>query len=82
MKKEVIQSLEREKNISVLAIERINDLLNGYEKKYSLATNDFLIKFNDGSLGDDEDFFKWYSLIQALKDWQSTKKALEETIAN
>ena len=48
MKKEVLQSIEREKKISLLAISRINNLIESYEKKYGWSTNQFIRKFNDG----------------------------------
>jgi hypothetical protein len=82
MKKEVIQSLERERKISQLAISHLRDQLRNYEKKFNLTTVEFLDKFNSGSIGDDEIYFKWYSLAQALIDWQNTKEALEEEIVS
>ncbi|MDZ7264629.1 MAG: hypothetical protein ONB16_08595 [candidate division KSB1 bacterium] len=82
MRKEIIHSLEREKKISQLAIAHLKDQLKSYERKFRWSTAEFLEKFDNGSIGDDEAFFKWYALAQALKDWQSTKEALEEAIVS
>lgn len=82
MKKEIIHSLEREKKISQLAINHLKDQIRSYESKFRWSTSEFLNKFDNGLIGDDEAFFKWYALAQALKDWQTTKEALEEAIVS
>jgi hypothetical protein len=82
MRKEVIQSLERERKISQLAISHLKDQIIIYEKKYTWSTAEFLTKFDSGMIGDDEAFFKWYALAQALRDWKTTKEALEEAIVS
>lgn len=82
MRKEIIHSLEREKKISQLAIDHLKDQLKNFEREFRWSTFEFLEKFNNGSIGDDEAFFKWYALAQALNDWQTTKEALEEAIVS
>ena len=82
MRKEVIQSLERERKISQLAITHLKAQLRIFEEKFDWSTSEFIDKFDNGSIGDDEVFFKWYSLAQALKDWQNTEEALEEEIVS
>ena len=82
MKKEIIHSLEREKKISQLAINHLKDQIKSYERKFRWSTSEFLNKFDNGLIGDDEVFFKWYAMAQALKDWQTTKEALEEAIVS
>jgi uncharacterized protein YhaN len=82
MRKEIIQSLEREKKISQLAINHLKDQLKSYERKFHWSTSEFLNKFDNGSIGDEEAFFKWHAMAQALKDWQTTKEALEEVIVS
>jgi len=82
MKKELIQSIEREKKITLVAMNHIEDRLQVYEKKYGWQTRDFIAKFETGIAGDDDDFFKWYALAEALNDWSKTRKALEEVLAN
>lgn len=82
MRKEIIHSLKREKKISQLAIDHLKDQLQSYEKKFRWSTIEFVDKFDNGSIGDDEAFFKWYAMAQALKDWQTTKEALEEAIVS
>ena len=82
MKREVIRSLTREKAISSVAIEHLEALIGAYEEKYGWTTEEFIQKFEGGVVGDEEDFFKWYALAQALRDWQATKSALEEILAD
>ena len=42
----------------------------------------FLRKFNSGEAGDDLEFFRWYALAQAIKDWQATYDGLRELLGD
>ncbi len=57
MRKEIIHSLEREKKKSQLAINHLKDQIRSYERKFRWSTSEFLNKFNNGLIGDDEVFF-------------------------
>jgi len=37
------------------------------ERKYSMTSSDFLKKFEGGIIGDDQDYFVWWSLIHGLE---------------
>ena len=32
-----------------------------FEEKYSISSEEFMTKFENGELGDDQDFFDWYA---------------------
>lgn len=82
IKPEVLRSLEREKKICSLAIQHLEMMSKEFEKRYYWTTEEFLQKFDAGSAGDDEDFFKWYAVAQGLSEWKSTKHALEEVLVD
>jgi len=46
------------------------------ERKYGMASHDFLDKFESGSLGDDQDYFLWWSLIRGLEAVRERKEKI------
>lgn len=51
-----------------------------FQKKYKLSTKEFLEKFNDGSLGDDEDFFVWEGSLNVKNKLLEEQRLLSELI--
>jgi len=78
----VKRSLEREKIVATRAIEHLEAQCRELEAKYGWTTEDFLRKFEDGTAGDEEDFFKWYAMAQGVEDWKGTLTALEEALVD
>lgn len=81
LKPEVIRVLEREKAVCNTAIARLRERHRPLEQQYGWTTDEFLEKFNAGEIGDDQEFFLWYALAEAVKDWQKTRASLEELLA-
>lgn len=46
-----------------LVLSEIEDM----ERKYRMTSSDFLNKFEGGIIGDDQDYFIWWSLIHGLE---------------
>lgn len=46
-----------------LALSELEDM----ERKYGMTSLEFLNKFESGTLGDEEDYFVWWSLIRGLE---------------
>jgi len=80
LKREVIQSLERESRLSGTAIAQLDERCRTFEEKYGWSTEEFLRKFNAGEIGDDQDYFLWYALARARQDWQTTRASLDELL--
>lgn len=59
---------------SKLTIDELQDQLKIFERKYGWSTSEFLSEFENGKVGDDDNFFKWYVFAMAMKDWQTSKK--------
>ncbi|RME65534.1 MAG: hypothetical protein D6790_01675 [Caldilineae bacterium] len=80
LKPEVIQVLVRERAVSEAAIARLRERTKPLEQKYGWSTETFLEKFNAGAAGDESDFFTWYALAEAMKDWQKIRNSLDELL--
>jgi hypothetical protein len=80
LRQELIVPLKREEQICESALKHLQEKCLEFEKKYKMSTKDFLEKFNQGLLGDSQDFFKWFALAEGMKEWAKTKEALEETL--
>lgn len=81
LKPEVVRVLERERVICETALARLGDRYRLLEQQYGWSTAEFLKKFNAGEIGDDQEFFLWYALAEAVKDWQKTRDSLQELLA-
>ncbi|MFQ6055319.1 MAG: hypothetical protein ACE5J3_04980 [Methanosarcinales archaeon] len=49
-------------------IKDLCDLVEHYEKKYGLSTNEFYKKFKEGEMGDDIDFMEWEACKELLDE--------------
>ena len=61
----------------IQAIDKDMELLH---KKYDLDDEEFLLKFGNGDLGDDEDFFLWESSLKLKKALVDEQAALSEAL--
>jgi len=52
------------------------------EQEYGWSTELFLEKFNAGETGDEQVFFRWFAVAEAMKDWQQTYDSLHELLTN
>lgn len=80
LKPEVVRALAREKVVCETAIARLREKYSPLEQKYGWTTDEFLQKFNAGEAGDEQEFFLWYALAEAAKEWQVTRNSLEELV--
>ncbi len=82
LKPEIIQILQREEAICEAALFRLHEKTRLLENQYGWPTATFLRMFDSGRVGDDQDFFRWYALAEALQDWQKTLDSLQEMLAS
>ena len=52
------------------------------ENQFGWSTHTFLELFNAGKIGDEQEFFRWYALAEALREWQETRGYLQEMLSN
>ena len=63
----VKESLRRELALSEAKVNLIREEIKEFEKRYEMSSEDFLDKFEQGELGDAQDFFEWWGLMRGLK---------------
>lgn len=76
----VIDAIKREISICDSAVKRYEKILHNFEKKYGLTSSQFSHQFNNGTLGDEQDFFEWYAIYDYYNDWANRKKTLRESL--
>lgn len=81
LKPEVVRALQREQRLCKTAIERLEAQSAPWEEEYGWNTELFLQKFNAGEAGDEQDFFRWFAVAEAIKDWQRTYNSLGELLS-
>ena len=80
MTSEIKTSLKREYALSSNALDFYKQALKQFERKYRLSTQTFLKKFEAGKMGDDADYFDWYSFAKLFAQWQKTRSALRSAV--
>ncbi len=51
--------------------------LKEFEQKYGMKSAEFYRKFEQGKLGDEQDFFEWYAIKEAYDYWKNTSSILK-----
>ncbi len=60
-------SIHREKILLESKINLVKSEIKQFEEKYHISSSEFLKKFENGYLGDSQDYFEWWGLIKGLK---------------
>ncbi|MBM4054705.1 MAG: hypothetical protein FJ264_08555 [Planctomycetes bacterium] len=76
----LISTIEREGKICDLALQELKNRCRIFENKYHLSSDEFYTLFQEGKIGDEEDFFEWKALIDGIKEWAHTKENLKGLI--
>lgn len=63
-----------------IAIARLIEKCRILEEQYGLLTYEFVRKFDEGEIGDEQIFFRWYAYTEAIEDWQTTKNSVQELL--
>ncbi len=76
----IVSTIEREEKICDLAQQELKNRCRIFENKYNLSSDEFYKLFQEGKMGDEEDFFEWKALIEGIKEWAHTKENLKGLI--
>jgi len=60
------ESVNREIILIESKIRIIKTEIKQFEDKYQMISSEFLKKFENGELGDSQDFFEWWGLLKGL----------------
>lgn len=72
----LIRSIERERKVCDIALDQLMSKCRTFEEKHHLSSQVFFKAFLSGELGDDQDFFEWKALMDAIEVWKDTKAEL------
>ncbi len=64
-----------ESKINLVKIE-----IKQFEEKYHISSSGFLEKFENGDLGDLQDYFEWWGLVKGLKTLEERLKKAKAVI--
>lgn len=62
----ILEALQRERALLRVKAKILKSRIEDFEKRFNMKSEEFLEKFESGELGDDEEFFLWWSFLQGL----------------
>lgn len=74
----VASAVEKELDEGRFIMQRLRQRLNAFEDEYGMETEEFVEKFEEGEIGDDQDFFEWYAAYKGVKHWEEKTEKLKE----
>jgi hypothetical protein len=76
----IVEALQRERALLRVKARILRSRVEDFEKRFNMKSEEFLEKFELGELGDDEEFFLWWSFLQALRSVDERMKIVESMI--
>ena len=76
----VLHSITREKELLKWEIDRSESKISGFEEKYGMNSENFIIKYNNGELSDDEEIMAWAGEYTFLQKFYVRLRSLEDLI--
>ena len=71
------QAIEKEISLGKYLLSSYSEKMKLLEKKYKITTAGFVRSFESGKMGDEQDFFEWFSLYKGKKHWEEKLSALK-----
>ncbi len=71
------QAIEKEISLGRYLLSGYSEKIKLLEKKYKITTSTFVRSFENGKIGDEQDFFEWFSLYKGKKHWEEKLSALK-----
>ena len=73
-------SIHREIILLESKINLVKSEIKQFEEKYHIFSSEFLKKFENGNLGDSQDYFEWWGLVRGLKTLEERLKKAKAVI--
>ena len=73
-------SVHREIILLESKINLVNSEIKQFEEKYHMVSAEFEKRFDNGELGDSQDYFEWWGLIRGLKTLEERLKKAKAVI--
>ncbi len=71
------QAIEKEISLGKYLVAGYSEKIKLLEKKYQITTSNFIRSFENGKMGDEQDFFEWIALYKGKKHWEEKLSALK-----
>ena len=75
--KTINKLLERERARVLQIKDRLSDQYKGFEKNYSLGSEEFYARYKKGEMGDEMDFIEWAATAEMLANLEKQLSILE-----
>ena len=72
------QAIEKEILLGRYLLSSYSEKIKSLEKKYKITTSAFVRSFENGKMGDEQDFFEWLALYKGKKHWEEKLSVLKE----
>jgi hypothetical protein len=76
----IVEALQRERALLRVKARILRSRVEDFEKRFNMKSEEFLEKFESGELGDDEEFFLWWSFLQALRSVDERMRFVESKL--
>ena len=76
----VSEALQREAGLLKVKARVLRERIKRFEEKYGMSSGEFKERFERGELGDEEDYFVWWSLLEALSQVEKRLKSIEKEL--
>lgn len=73
-------SIHREIILLESKINLVKSEIKQFEEKYHLKSSEFEKKFDNGELGDSQDYFEWWGLLKGLRTLEERLKKAKAVI--
>jgi len=65
----ISQALKNEAEIARFKMEHFRKLCQEFEERFGMTSDEFLKRFEQGELGDDQEYFDWFAAKRGLDLW-------------
>jgi len=76
----IVEALQRERALLRVKARILRSRVEDFEKRFNMKSEEFLEKFESGELSDDDEFFLWWSFLQALRSVDERMRIVESKL--
>jgi len=77
IKETISQALKNEAEIARFKMEHFRKLCQEFEERFGMTSDEFLKRFEQGELGDEQEYFDWFAAKRGFDLWAKRFKILQ-----
>ncbi len=74
--------MQMNKNDNTINILKYRDRCRAFEHKFGMTSDEFMQKFEAGTIGDDQAYFDWYAAKSGLDIWNKQQNLQVKSASN